>query len=757
MALKYCPNCGTEVIPPAKFCQNCGLKLEFSKSDCCNEEIPSFSKIEVGDTITFGKYIQNYDPEPIEWCVLDVKQGKALIISKYGLDMKPYHDKDADTNWEGSTIRWWLNGEFYHDSFTAQEKKLIIQSTIENKKRELLGLITDSNPTQDYVFLLSADESTYYFSISSDERTRKFGETKATPWAVKNGAVIYKVPFFNSYQSRWWLRTPGKYGNNCAAYYEVSTNRDGQLVSFQQTTVRPALWLKIESPKDTPEKESQSEKKKQTVNDLKIENPYKIENTQTSEIDEKLVFQDTGHENGILPNQLSERIDTKETSEEVENKNTVFTLHENNTSFDSSEQVHCSEVFDEPIEIVIHKNESTNSISLGKEKILDNSDLSQETQKNSDSITETISNDVNSSELSGSSSDQKAIWIQNQASEVSQSGLASAYFFFDLRNELNLGNYDWQKDEFLKAYSKYFPDMTMDDLQQLSAQAIPWLNDPNTCNSQYQIIMQDSFEHRFIMIANAWFERALCFESTQRVQFVYNTCASFFYPQELQTVWQRLQCLQQTTVNQVRNMNDSFDISCFMNIIQRLPNAIEIAEYVQSFNIQNPGIFDNEIIDQLSKSAYLEKMYGNAKREAIRKISNYFGITYHENSALQYSEINQSKQSTENSSSDIGEKTNIKKDEEKVTIISNRNNNSKNSSSSLGAILFLIIFAFVLYSCTTSWGTSSSSSTTRQCGFCHRTFSDATNKNYILHTNLCRNCYRTMCFANGMTPKNYDK
>lgn len=415
-----------------------------------------------------------------------------------------------------------------------------------------------------------------------------------------------------------------------------------------------------------------------------------------------------------------------------------------------------TEVFDKPIEIAIHKNDSSDSKSVEKEKILDNSDLSQETQEFSDSKTETISEAVINTELSGSSSDQKAIWIQIQASEILQSGRASAYFFFDLRNELNLGNYDLQNDEFLKVYSKYFPDMTSENLEQLRAQAIPWLNDPNTCNSQYQIIMQDSFEHRYIMIANAWFERTFGFEPTQRAQFVYNTCGSFFYPQELQTVWERLQDLQQTAVNQVSNMKDSFDISSFLNNIQRLPNAKEIAEYVQAFNIQNPYIFNNEISEQLSKTVYMEKMYGNAKREAIRTISNYFGVTYHENSAIQHSEKNQLQRSTENPSSYIGEKTSIKKEEGKLTTINN-GNNSKNSGSGLGVILFLIIFAFVLYSCTTSWGTGSSSSTTRHCGYCHRTFSDATNKNYILYTNLCRNCYRTMCFANGMTPKNYDK
>lgn len=136
--------------------------------------------------------------------------------------------------------------------------------------------------------------------------------------------------------------------------------------------------------------------------------------------------------------------------------------------------------------------------------------------------------------------DQKTVWIQYQAYEVVCSGRASAYYLFDLRNEMSLGIYNWQSDDFLLAYLKYFPGMTLDQLRQLREQAIPWLNDPNTCNAQYQIIMQDTFEHRYVMIASAWLARAVNFDPVFRVQFVFNACRSFFYPHEQQTVWNRL-------------------------------------------------------------------------------------------------------------------------------------------------------------------------------------------------------------------------
>ena len=53
--------------------------------------------VTVGDIISYGSYEQDADEsngkEPIEWLVLDVDGDKALMISKYGLDAKPYNTK----------------------------------------------------------------------------------------------------------------------------------------------------------------------------------------------------------------------------------------------------------------------------------------------------------------------------------------------------------------------------------------------------------------------------------------------------------------------------------------------------------------------------------------------------------------------------------------------------------------------------------------------------------------------------------------
>ena len=53
--------------------------------------------------VTFGSYEQDNNSEngsePIEWLMLEQKDGKALLVSRYGLDALPFHDSDGDAAW----------------------------------------------------------------------------------------------------------------------------------------------------------------------------------------------------------------------------------------------------------------------------------------------------------------------------------------------------------------------------------------------------------------------------------------------------------------------------------------------------------------------------------------------------------------------------------------------------------------------------------------------------------------------------------
>ena len=80
--------------------------------------------------VTLGQYEQDNNlsngPEEIEWLVLAIVDQKALLVSKYGLDTKPFNEIRKEITWENSTIRNWLNNEFYNNAFSSSEKNKII-------------------------------------------------------------------------------------------------------------------------------------------------------------------------------------------------------------------------------------------------------------------------------------------------------------------------------------------------------------------------------------------------------------------------------------------------------------------------------------------------------------------------------------------------------------------------------------------------------------------------------------------------------
>ncbi len=77
----------------------------------------------IGNYIKFGKYNQfkysgNYNTlSDIEWLVLDKKDNKILVTSRYALDCKKFNEKEEYTTWETCNIRSWLNDYFYNFAF----------------------------------------------------------------------------------------------------------------------------------------------------------------------------------------------------------------------------------------------------------------------------------------------------------------------------------------------------------------------------------------------------------------------------------------------------------------------------------------------------------------------------------------------------------------------------------------------------------------------------------------------------------------
>ena len=61
------------------------------------------------EVYTFGNYEQGGGQAPIEWIVLDRQEDRLLLLSKYTLDSKPFHEvEDRDVTWADCTLRSWL-------------------------------------------------------------------------------------------------------------------------------------------------------------------------------------------------------------------------------------------------------------------------------------------------------------------------------------------------------------------------------------------------------------------------------------------------------------------------------------------------------------------------------------------------------------------------------------------------------------------------------------------------------------------------
>ena len=187
----------------------------------------------------FGAYEQDNNTsngkEDVEWLVLEVKDGKALVISKYALDCQQYNTSFTDVTWETCTLREWLNNNFINSAFTAEEKAKISTVTVYADKNPDYST-NPGNATQDQVFLLSITEVNKYFSSNSAR------QCEPTDYAVANGAYVNS----SNGNCRWWLRSPG-YNRNTAAfdYIDGVVYEGGDYVSSDRTAVRPALWIDL--------------------------------------------------------------------------------------------------------------------------------------------------------------------------------------------------------------------------------------------------------------------------------------------------------------------------------------------------------------------------------------------------------------------------------------------------------------------------------------------------------------------------------
>ena len=174
-----------------------------------------FLNAEVGSTVSLGS---------LEWIVLKKQSNRVLVISKYAVGFQPYNTPSASVTWETCSLRKWLNGTFFDETFSEFEQFLIPTVTVKADANPTYD-VDQGNDTQDKIFLLSVSEVDTYFPST--------GERK-----------LYSEDGQGSY--RWWLRTSGSGTNRATSVYAGGgIDKSGTNVGTTDIAVRPALWIDL--------------------------------------------------------------------------------------------------------------------------------------------------------------------------------------------------------------------------------------------------------------------------------------------------------------------------------------------------------------------------------------------------------------------------------------------------------------------------------------------------------------------------------
>jgi hypothetical protein len=196
--------------------------------------------LQVGDTFYFGHYEQDNDlsngTEELEWTVLDVVDGKAFVTTVCAIESMMYHHTLEAITWEQSSIRKWLNEDFYEQAFDREHQKYIaltlVPSDLNPEHDTLSGEITE-----DRIFLLSLREVELYLTGKPE------AICKATDFVTK---TRLGYAFVHNGGSWWWVRTPGlqqSYAAGINPVGEMST--DGNSVTYYAGGIRPAMWIDL--------------------------------------------------------------------------------------------------------------------------------------------------------------------------------------------------------------------------------------------------------------------------------------------------------------------------------------------------------------------------------------------------------------------------------------------------------------------------------------------------------------------------------
>ena len=174
-----------------------------------------------------------------DWRILDIQDGKALLISERIVEKRRYHSANSDVTWAECELQFYLNSSFF-DSL-GQEKLDIADTKVITNNNPWYGT-NGGHAVINKIFLLSIEEVIRYFGNSG--KLTKHRDS----YYIKDQYDSARLAFDeNRTASLWWLRSPG-FDTRSASYvndrgYVLATR--GHFLNNLFCGVRPVLWLNL--------------------------------------------------------------------------------------------------------------------------------------------------------------------------------------------------------------------------------------------------------------------------------------------------------------------------------------------------------------------------------------------------------------------------------------------------------------------------------------------------------------------------------
>ena len=194
-----------------------------------------YAKVVADPYFLTGYYVKDqeyyFKVEPLLWRIMKEENGKAMIICDRVIAA---HAFGASNNYAQSSIRTWINSEFYDAAFSAAEESVILTTVVDNSVattgRETNEHVCEN--TNDKLFLLSNVEAQ---SVDYGFGTKEYRASQTTSYAVATGVM----------GGVWYLRSPDNtdpiYTQRVGPFGEVA--KDG--VFHDMFGVRPAMWINV--------------------------------------------------------------------------------------------------------------------------------------------------------------------------------------------------------------------------------------------------------------------------------------------------------------------------------------------------------------------------------------------------------------------------------------------------------------------------------------------------------------------------------